>query len=135
MIAALPIYMSILFIFFATVTTIVVIVVELRRWRTRTQSISKTNNLSEGEATMGKKEGTTTVLCLVCNEPITFPQYVIDSTKYSGQIRCQACTSILHIKKAGSDIGEYRIVHEKLGKILEVYRDLLAAALKKDGET
>jgi hypothetical protein len=50
--------------------------------------------------------------CLFCNKPILFPKYVIDSLKYNGQICCTKCNSLLHIKKEGKNIQEYKVIEK-----------------------
>jgi len=52
------------------------------------------------------------VPCLVCTKPIEFPEYIITGKKYKGEVRCQECTSILHIKTSEFNIEEYKRVEE-----------------------
>jgi DNA-directed RNA polymerase subunit RPC12/RpoP len=35
--------------------------------------------------------------CLACGKPVKMPQY-IDTEKYDGQVVCQECKSLLHVK-------------------------------------
>jgi len=70
--------------------------------------------------------------CLICDEPIKFPNYVTDGKKYKGHVRCQNCASILYIKRIGFDIEEYKILKDrdktkeiKAKKTLQKYQDLL----------
>jgi acetyl-CoA carboxylase beta subunit len=72
------------------------------------------------------------LLCLICDEPIKFPNYVTDSKKYRGHVRCQNCSSILYIKRIGFDIEEYKIIKDrdrtkeiKAKKRLQKLQDLL----------
>ncbi len=70
------------------------------------------------------------VRCLVCDEPLKFPSYV--AKNYKGQIRCQNCTSILHIKVSGPDIEEYLLVDDKAKEAITAkkYKELREALLK-----
>jgi transcription elongation factor Elf1 len=53
-----------------------------------------------------------TVECLCCGKAIEFPQYVVDSQKYKGQVRCKKCNARLHIKKVGKEIQEYELIEK-----------------------
>ena len=50
--------------------------------------------------------------CLLCGEPIKLPEY-IDTEDYDGQVVCQECGSLLHIKLVKSKVQKYRV--EKRG--------------------
>jgi len=54
--------------------------------------------------------------CLVCGETIKVPQF-IDSDNYDGQVVCQNCTSLLHIKLAQSKVRQYKVVEKKFRRI------------------
>ncbi len=50
--------------------------------------------------------------CLACEKTIKTPQY-IDTEKYDGQMICQECEALLHIKLAKGKVQKYRIVERK----------------------
>jgi DNA-directed RNA polymerase subunit RPC12/RpoP len=50
--------------------------------------------------------------CLVCGKTIEIPQF-IDTNNYDGQIACQECASLLHIKLVGSKVRKYKVVEKK----------------------
>ena len=75
------------------------------------------------------------IKCLICYTDIEQEKYIIASTKYNGEISCKDCGSLLHIKKIGSEIQEYRVVKERqnnVSKAMENLGKLLAAAKQKD---
>lgn len=53
----------------------------------------------------------TDLLCLVCDEPIKLAKYIV--ANYKGEVVCQKCKSVLHLKLAYSQVAEYRIVKDK----------------------
>jgi len=67
------------------------------------------------------------IKCLVCGESLEIPPY-IDTEKYDGQVSCQACGSLLHIKLTGSKVQGYKLVEkssrkrEKMEKLIEELR-------------
>lgn len=52
--------------------------------------------------------------CLACGKTVKMPQY-IDSEQYDGQVVCQECKSLLHIKLAKGKVHKYKIVERKFG--------------------
>jgi DNA-directed RNA polymerase subunit RPC12/RpoP len=50
--------------------------------------------------------------CLVCGKVVKIPQY-IDTGQYDGQVVCQECTSLLHIKLVKGRIQKYKVVENK----------------------
>ena len=52
------------------------------------------------------------ILCLVCGKPIKIPQY-IDTERYDGQVVCQECKSLLHVKLVKGKVQKYIIVENK----------------------
>jgi len=50
--------------------------------------------------------------CLVCGKIVQIPQF-IDTDNYDGQVACQECGSLLHIKLAGSKVRGYKVVEKK----------------------
>jgi hypothetical protein len=50
--------------------------------------------------------------CLVCEERIDLPKY-IDTQDYDGQVVCQKCKSLLHVKLVKSIVRKYSVVKEK----------------------
>lgn len=78
----------------------------------------------------GSKSKMPEVTCLGihCNKVIEFPSY-IRPQNYDGQVRCQECKSLMHIKLVNSDVLKYSLVldnsedakgHEILRKLKEV---------------
>jgi len=53
--------------------------------------------------------------CLVCEERIDLPKY-IDTQDYDGQVVCQKCESLLHVKLVKSKVRKYRVVEKKFRK-------------------
>ena len=49
------------------------------------------------------------IRCLACGKPITLPAY-IDAEDYDGEVVCQECGSLLHVKLADSKVRKYRVV-------------------------
>jgi len=63
----------------------------------------------------------TDILCLVCEEVIKVPQYV--PPNYKGDLVCQNCKSLMHIKLVNSQVAEYQIKEDKsksLGPLKEL---------------
>jgi len=50
--------------------------------------------------------------CLVCGKTIKIPQF-IDTDNYDGQVACQECGSLLHVKLEGSKVRKYKVVEKK----------------------
>jgi DNA-directed RNA polymerase subunit RPC12/RpoP len=50
--------------------------------------------------------------CLACGKPIKIPEF-IDTNNYDGQITCQECKSLLHIKLGGGKVRKYDVVEKK----------------------
>ena len=50
--------------------------------------------------------------CLACGKPIRIPDF-IDTNNYDGQVTCQECKSLLHIKLAGGKVRKYEVVERK----------------------
>jgi DNA-directed RNA polymerase subunit RPC12/RpoP len=50
--------------------------------------------------------------CLACGKTISMPPF-IDTEKYEGQIVCQECKSILHVKLVKGKVQKYKIVEDK----------------------
>jgi len=53
------------------------------------------------------------IKCLVCDKPLRFPSY-IDTVDYDGQVKCQECGSVLHIKLVQSKVRKYKIIDKHL---------------------
>ena len=64
------------------------------------------------------KEDMPIVTCLFCDMPIEFPQYIVNSAKYSGQIYCKECDTLFHIKKINTEIQEYKVVEKCFRKTM-----------------
>ena len=54
--------------------------------------------------------------CLICGKIIKVPQY-IDTERYDGQVTCQECGSLFHIKLVRSKVQGYKVVEKKLIKL------------------
>jgi len=52
------------------------------------------------------------IKCLVCESVIKFPDF-IDTNDYDGQLICQKCRSLLHVKLVKAKLQKYDIVKEK----------------------
>ncbi len=50
--------------------------------------------------------------CLACGKPIRIPDF-IDTNSYDGQLTCQECASLLHIKLGGGKVRKYEVVERK----------------------
>ena len=50
--------------------------------------------------------------CLACGKTVKMPPYV-DTEKYDGQVVCQECNSLLHIKLVKEKVQKYNIVENK----------------------
>ena len=61
--------------------------------------------------------------CLVCGKNVKLPE-CIDTDNYDGQVVCQNCTSLLHIKLAKSKVRQYKVVEKK-------FRELTAGEITK----
>ena len=49
------------------------------------------------------------IQCLVCKNPLQMPSY-IDPDDYDGQVICQECDALLHIKLRDSKVKKYKII-------------------------
>ena len=75
------------------------------------------------------------ISCLVCDKPIELPQY-IDTENYEGQVICQTCESLLHIKLIAAKVRKYRVIEKKFrtpsaDEIASMYK----AALQQLGDS
>ena len=64
--------------------------------------------------------------CLACGKTVKIPQF-IDPDNYDGQVVCQECGSLLHLKLVGAKVRQYKVVGQKfrnLEKLLEELRRL-----------
>lgn len=52
--------------------------------------------------------------CLACGKTLKIPQFV-NTDNYDGQVVCQECKSLLHLKLVKGDLLKYKIVKEKFG--------------------
>ncbi len=50
--------------------------------------------------------------CLACGKAVELPQFV-DTDNYDGQVVCQECKSLLHVKLAKGKVQKYKIVEKK----------------------
>ena len=49
--------------------------------------------------------------CLACGKPLKIPQY-IDTEKYDGEMVCQECKALLHVKLVKGQVQKYKIVEK-----------------------
>jgi len=71
--------------------------------------------------------------CLVCGKTIKMPQY-IDTEKYDGQVVCQECGSLLHIKLVGSKVRGYKVVGKSSRKIEKLLEELKRAKTESENK-
>lgn len=50
--------------------------------------------------------------CLACGKTVKIPKF-IDTDNYDGQLVCQECKSILHVKLVKGKVQKYKIVEDK----------------------
>jgi len=50
--------------------------------------------------------------CLACGKSVKIPQY-INAEKYDGELVCQECKSLLHVKLVKEKVEKYKIVENK----------------------
>jgi len=50
--------------------------------------------------------------CLACGKVVKLPQF-IDTDYYDGQIVCQECKSLLHVKLVKGKVQKYKIAEDK----------------------
>lgn len=54
--------------------------------------------------------------CLACGKALQLPQFIdTDDYDYDGQVVCQECKSLLHVKLEKGKVRKYKIIKEKLG--------------------
>ena len=56
------------------------------------------------------KENINVIPCIKCDADIQLPRYFIETQKFTGDIKCKNCDTLLHIKKVGGQIQEYKIL-------------------------
>jgi hypothetical protein len=66
--------------------------------------------------------------CLACGKTITIPDF-IDTNNYDGQITCQECKSLLHVKLGGGKVRKYEVVERKARGLTPIE----SAATRKTG--
>jgi len=47
--------------------------------------------------------------CLACGKSVKMPQY-INTEKYDGQVVCQKCESLLHVKLVKGKVEKYKVI-------------------------
>ena len=76
----------------------------------------------------------TEIPCIICNNAIRFPEYVGED--YSGDLLCDRCRSLLHIKLDKWEVKQYKVLRDRaeewkgLQKLIEV-QETAAKALAK----
>ncbi len=68
--------------------------------------------------------------CLACGKTITIPDF-IDTNNYDGQITCQECKSLMHIRLGGGKLRKYEVVERKSRPLTPME----SAASRKPGGT
>ena len=70
--------------------------------------------------------------CLVCGKAIKIPQY-IDTERYDGQVVCQECKSLLHVKLVKGKVQKRKVVEKHYGEAIKVTRVVYKETEAKDG--
>jgi DNA-directed RNA polymerase subunit RPC12/RpoP len=60
------------------------------------------------------KEQMVEIECLACGKTVKIPQF-INTDKYDGQVVCQECKSLLHVKLVKEKVEKYKVVENKYG--------------------
>jgi len=63
--------------------------------------------------------------CFACGKTVKIPKF-IDTNNYDGQLVCQECNSLLHVKLAKGKVQKYKIVENKHG--VKTWADVLEMA-------
>jgi len=54
--------------------------------------------------------------CLVCDKSLQLPKFIdTEDYDYNGQLVCQECKSLLHVKLVKGKVREYKVVEKKFG--------------------
>ena len=69
--------------------------------------------------------------CLNCRKTVKIPQYV-DTKKYDGQVVCQECGALLHIKLVDSKVQGYKLLKKGSTKVEELLEELRQAGKQSD---
>ena len=62
-----------------------------------------------------KEDTRVKITCPICDKLIKLPKY-IDTEYYDGEVVCQECKSLLHIKMIKSKVQKYKITEPELKK-------------------
>ncbi len=55
--------------------------------------------------------------CLACGKAVQLPQFIdTDDYDYDGQVVCQECKSLLHVKLEKGKVRKYKIIEKKSEK-------------------
>ena len=73
----------------------------------------------------------TEIECLVCGKAIKIPHY-IDTERYDGQVTCQECGSLLHIKLVGAKVQGYKVVGKSSRKMEKLLEELKKAKTESE---
>jgi hypothetical protein len=57
------------------------------------------------------KRKRTDIACIMCKNTIKFPEYV--GQDYSGDLLCDTCRSLLHIKLDKGEVKQYRVLRDR----------------------
>jgi len=52
------------------------------------------------------------IKCLACDKTLELPRF-IDTDNYDGQVVCQECKSLLHVRLVHGKVQKYKIVENK----------------------
>ena len=63
------------------------------------------------------------IKCLVCEETVEIPDF-IDTDNYDGQVVCQKCRSLLHVKLVESKVRQYKVVERSYRAEKEILEEL-----------
>ena len=63
--------------------------------------------------------------CFACGKTVKIPKF-IDTDNYDGQLVCQECKSILHVKLTKGKVQKYKIVENKYG--VKTWADIIKIA-------
>jgi len=61
---------------------------------------------------MATKRKRTAIVCIMCKNSIKFPEYV--GQDYSGDLLCDTCGSLLHIKLDKWEVKQYKVLKDRL---------------------
>lgn len=78
--------------------------------------------------------------CLVCGKTVKLPQFIdTDNYDYDGQVVCQECKSLLHVKLVKGKVRKYKLVEKFIPpsepiKIIEIIKDYGSGQQVREGD-